>query len=208
MRRIVCAILAIMLCASLAMPAFAAFTPSVSAKTSVEIVPVETAGGKEVNTVITTGNNETVKVEDDCLLLTSVADANKKNSELEKLDKEAHTLLLEVYKDLDSGKMEIPYADFDLKADKMVIRDLFDATFVCAGKAENDHDAMLAEEKASMKVTVDLGVAKKDKVHVFVYTENADGELEWVEIETVNNGDGTVTMTFSALGVVAICVEQ
>lgn len=208
MRKFICAVLAFVLCVSLALPAFAAFTPSVAVKTGVEIVPVKADGGEEVKAVITTGNKETVNVEEDCLLLTSVADANKKNSELEKLDKEAHSLLLEVYKDLESGKMEIPYADFDLKADKMVIRDLLDATFVCAGKAENDHDALLAEDEASMKVTVELGVAKKDKVHVFVYTENADGEMEWVEIETVNNGDGTVTVTFTTLGVVAICIEQ
>lgn len=210
MKKFICMIVAMLICMSLAVPAFAAtgaFTPSVTVKTGAEIVPVK-VDGEKADAAITTADGETVAVVDDCLLLTSVADAKKKNSELEKLDKEAHENLLKVYKDLESGKMEIPYADFKLKADKMAIRDLFDATFICAGQAENDHDAILAEDKASMEVTLDLGVAKKDKVHVFVYTENADGEMEWVEIDVVNNGNGTVTLTFEALGVVAICIEK
>ena len=132
MRRLICLMLSMLLCASLVVSAFAAeamFTPSVPAKDKPNLEEIKDDQGKPAIGK-TSGETDTY-IYEDCLLLTSVAEAKKDGSELENFDEDARDLLLEVYEDLKSGDMQIPYDKFGLDASKMVIRDLFDASWLC-----------------------------------------------------------------------------
>jgi hypothetical protein len=78
----------------------------------------------------------------------------------------------------------------------MVIRDLFDARWTC-----EEHPKMVEPEGITLEITFDLGVVADAEIFVTTYDEETE---EWSGIvETVNNGDGTVTCTFEHLCAVA-----
>lgn len=229
MRRFVCAVLAFMLCASLALPAFAAFTPSVAVKETPVVSEVVDKSGKEVKneeglkavaTIVTEAEGEEEEehhVFEGSLVITSVSDAkagkktDKNDEQLTKHEKEIQQDLKKVHDDLEKGKLEIPYEEVGLKAEKMVVRDLFSISFHPGDKHSKDdvhYEEVLAEEDTHLRMTLDLGVGKNDKVYIMVYAEDATGKKVWQKMEVVNNGDGTVTVEFDTLGVVAVCIEQ
>ena len=234
MRRMICLVLALLLCASLAMPAFAAFTPSVSAKDTPEIPALKDKNGKEVKNdkgekavatfVIPGGKDEDgeeAHVFEGSLLFTSVSDAKNKltKQEEEKLteqEKEIREQLQEIFEQLEDGKMEIPYEEFDLDPKKMVVRDLFDISWHSEnedGLEDQRFEELMDQEECELHMTFDLGVAKNAEVHVFTYKDHTpdDGkdELTWGEIlSTENNGDGTITCVFGHLCPVAVCIEE
>lgn len=220
MKKVISLIMALLLCASLAISAVAAenkFTPSVEGKDHPPIVDVKDEDGKPAVGIVTGDVKDYVGK--DCLLFTSVAEAMKKKDKLETFDKEAHDLLLEVYEQLCSGKMKIPFGNFDLKPENMVIRDLFDVSWLCVEWSDlsdhperKNHEEIVAPEGTVLTLEFDLGVKPQDKVHVFTYKHHdfdEAGERTWEEIvDVVNNGDGTVTCTFEHLCVVAVCIEK
>ena len=107
---------------------------------------------------------------------------------------------MDVYDKLTNGKMTIPYEkhDADLDSSAMVIRDLFDVTFLC-----EDHPEMLAPKGVVFKIIFDLGVAADTDVYVQSYKNG-----EWNPIvDVVNNGDGTLTCTFEDFCPVEFSVE-
>lgn len=229
MRKFICAVLAFVLCVSLALPAFAAFTPSVAVKETPVVSGVVDKSGKEVKneeglkavaTLVTTTEGEKDEehhVFEGSLVITSVSDAkagkqtDKKDEQLTKHEKEIQQDLKKVHDDLQKGKMEIPYTDMGLKAEKMVVRDLFSISFHPGDKHSKDdvhYEEALAEEDTHLLMTLDLGVGKNDKVYIMVYAEDETGKKVWQKMEVVNNGDGTITVEFDVLGVVAVCVEQ
>ena len=219
MRRLICLMLAMLLCASLVVSAFATesvFTPSVPAKDKPTIVEIKDNQG--ANAIGVTSGGVDSFIYEDCLLLTAVSEAKKGGSTLETYDEEAHALLLEVYEALKSGEMQIPYEKFSLDPNNMVIRDLFDASWLCedlqnvsAHPDNKGHEEIVAPEGVVFTFTLDLGVASDEKVHVFTYKNHEfeeNGERSWDEIvDVVNNGDGTVTSTFEHLCVIAVCIE-
>jgi len=120
-----------------------------------------------------------------CVTVLSVAQAKGMNTEEAKK-------LVEVYEALNDGSMTLPYDKVDgVKAEEMVIRELVDISLVC------DHDHKLAV------VILDLGVDADETVVCMSYVNG-----EWIPAEEIiNNGDGTVTITFKQLCPVAIAVE-
>ena len=80
--------------------------------------------------------------------------------------------------------MELPY-DSSVNPDDMVIRDLFDLSFLC-----EEHPEML-ENGNTLKITFDLGVSAGDTVIAMVYVDG-----QWIPVELINNGDGTVTVVY------------
>lgn len=211
MRRIICLALAMLISLSLACPVFAAstFTPSVTYKDTPAIVRIKDNNG---NWALGLTRDATGKVTGyiglDCLLLTSVAEASKDSS---KLDKEAREELLNVYNQLKDGTMKLPYADLGMNENKTVIRDLFDASWLCVNKTDlsdhvdhKNHKEQLDVDGVVMELKLKLGVGKNDKVYVLTYNDG-----KWSQIKNVvNNGDGTVTCTFEHLCPVAICVDK
>lgn len=199
MRKIIGLLAALVVCMNLAAPAFAVengFVPSITYKPNPDIVEVEGEDGEEYIGVIYNASGQSVEyVGHGCLLTTPVADVWNEEIEVSKVIED---LLKSIHEQLSDGSMKIPYEKHEagLDPDNMVIRDLFDARWVC-----EDHRAMVEEEGVAFKLTFDLGVVSDAQIYTMVYDE-ATGEWSPV-VETVNNGDGTVTCTFEKLGVVA-----
>lgn len=196
MKKIVCMLLVLVICLSLAAPAFADdnFVPSITYKPEPEIVPVMDENQEEQLGVIKNADGEVVGyVGTGCLLTTPIAyiwDEEKQ----EKVPNEVKELLQFVYDSLNDGSMEIPYEkhEADLDPANMVIRDLFDARFYC-----EECPKLLEPEGVVLELKFDLGVVPEAQIFVQTYDE---ATKEWNPIvETVNNGDGTVTCTFEHL---------
>ena len=203
MRKIIACIVALMICASMVLPAAAApFTPSVTYKPCPDIVPVEDPEGNPAIGEILSGDG-VVDYVYGCLVVTPVSEAETSTE----IPEESRAILLDVYAKLTSGEMKIPYEKFNagLDSSKMSVRDLFDATFLCGGIPNGvDHPKMLEPEGVTFRITFDLGVAADEKIYTLTYKEG-----EWNPIvSTVNNGDGTVTCVFEKLCPIAFCVGR
>ena len=200
MKKIVSIVVVLMLCMSLAGVVYAAegsFTPSVSYKDGPEVVPVnDPEGGEAIAVVKDKDGNIISYVHADCLKITPVAKAETSTE----IPEDARQLLLSVYAQLLNDTMQLPYEkiDKDLEAQYVVIRDLFDATFVC-----EEHPQMLAEEGVVLEITFNLNLKANVEVYTMTYNEG-----EWNPIvSSVNNGDGTLTCTFEHLCPVSFSVE-
>lgn len=195
MKRALCFLTALLLCVSLAVPAFAAedgFVPSITYKPNPEIIPVIGEDGEEYIGVIRNSEGEIAAyIDHGCLRITPIAHVWDEEVEV---PKDIEELLLFVYEKLNDGSMEIPYEKHaaDLDAANMVIRDLFDVRWAC-----EEHRAMLEENGNVLEIAFDLGVVADAQIFVMTFDEAAE---EWDPImKTVNNGDGTVTCTFEHL---------
>ena len=195
MKKIICLLTVLVLCMSLVVPAMAAeddFVPSITYKPNPEIVPVTDEAGEEYIGVIRDQDGEILDyVGHGCLRITPIAHVWDEEIEVPQVIED---LLLFVYDSLNDGSMVIPSEkhEADLNADNMVIRDLFDARWVC-----EEHRKMIEEEGITFEIKFDLGVVAEAEIFVMTYDEETK---EWSPIvETVNNGDGTVTCTFEHL---------
>ena len=191
MKRILFLIVAMTLCISVFTSAVFAeeFVPSIGDKDHPEIVPV---GGDVIGQIIGADGAVISEVGSDCLVITPVSEANSSTE----IPADAKDTLLDVYEKLSNGSMSLPY-DSSVNPDDMVIRDLFDLSFLCT-----DHPEML-NNGGTLKVTFDLGVSAGDTVVAMVYVGG-----QWVEVELSNNGDGTVTCFFSQICPVVFSVKQ
>ena len=193
MKKFVMLLVAVMLVASMACPAFAAeddFVPSITYKGAPEIVLTVDLDGNPVVGAIVDADGETVGyVDEDCLLITPLSGIDSED----RLPAEAKTLLKDVYQKLLDGTMKLPY-----EGDKdMVIMELVNTFWQC----EECPEAVEAEG-VTFEATFDLGVAADVDVTVMTYKNDA-----WAPVEkVVNNGDGTVTCTFEHLCPVAFSV--
>lgn len=200
MKRMIAILAVLMLCATMVLPVAAAendFTPSVTNKPAPEIVPVMDPEGNPAIGVICNDDGQIVGyVYEDCLIVTSVSEAKTSD----RIPEASKKLLLDVYEKLISGKMTLPYEKHDskLNTSNMVIRDLFDATFVC-----EEHPAMLEPAGVTLRITFNIGVAKGVDVYTMTYKNDAWNPV----VSTVNNGDGTVTCTFEHLCPVEFSVQ-
>ena len=181
MKRMFAIITVALMCVSLMVPAMAAqeFMPSVTNKPAPEVM-VARILDKDGSVIEEVGN--------ECLIITPVSEANT-STEIPAASRE---VLLNVYGKLLDGSMTIPYEKHNdnLDPSKMVIRDLFDATFVCTECPE-----MLEPEGVVLEIVFDLNVAPGVNVYAMTYKND-----QWDPIVScVNNGDGTVTATFEKL---------
>lgn len=202
MKKLISLILALMLCFSVCGVGYAAendFVPSISYKPGPELVTGSDDAGKEIVGVITDADGETIDYvysEEECLIITPIAEAL--GDEQTDIPTEAEELLEYVYEELLADRMELPVED----PDKIAIIQLVDATFLCGGAANyTDHEAMLEADGVCLELTFDLGVGADVPVTVMCYVDG-----QWVEVPTVNNGDGTVTCVFEKLCPVVFAV--
>lgn len=171
MKKMMCVILAVVLCVALAAPAFAAevnFVPSISFKDAPAVVSAM-LNGKDVAS---------------CLVVTSILAAENKSTDI---TQDARDLLLDVYAKLSAGTMTLPVDG------EHVVRDLVDVNFAKTAcvDAGHGHDTELAADGTTITVTFDLGITSADDIVVLQYTDGA-----WTEVESENNGDGTMTCEF------------
>ena len=75
----------------------------------------------------------------------------------------------------------------------LAVRDLFAVSSDCA-----DLLKYLPVEGNKLDLKFDLKLGKEEKIQAVIYVDGA-----WKKLPVVNNGDGTVTVTFEELGVVA-----
>lgn len=199
MKRAIALTLMLMLCVSLAVPAYAAengFVPSITYKGEPDIVPVEPG----IIGIVREDGDIISHIYEDCLLITPVSEAQTSTQ----IPEEAANTLLYVYEALSSGAMELPYDKVPgCDGRSMVILELVDATWLCGGdNSDHDHPTEVAPKGVVFEVTFDLGVAADALVTVMTYKNE-----EWNPIaNVVNNGDGTVTCTFEDLCPVAFSV--
>lgn len=199
MKKLICFITVLLLCVNMAMPAYAAednFVPSITYKPNPEIIPVP---GEDLQEYLGVIRDATGKIlgylEEGYLEITPIAHIW---DEVNKVSEAVRQLLQSVYDGLNDGSIEIPYDkhEADLDPANMVIRDLFDARFT-----DKKYDEMLEPDGVVLELTFDLGVVADAEVYVQTYDEET-GEWEPI-VETVNNGDGTVTCTFEHLCAIA-----
>ncbi len=193
MKKVISLIIALVLCFSMACAVVADdFAPSISYEDFEFVVPSE----QEAVAIIRDANGNVVEfILDDCLIVVTVAQALDKNS---KIPEHMREELLDVYNKLNNGDMKLPYDKLDTKykAKDFEIRELI-AAELC-----DEHTKMLAEDGVTVEITFYLGVQKTDKVYVMTYIEE-----EWDNVvKVVNNGDGTVTVTFEELCPIAFSV--
>lgn len=199
MKRVIVCITVLVMLLSLCVPAMAAdFTPSVGNKPAPDIVP--TPGGDEGKTAIGVLRDENNKIigyiYEDCIVITPVSQVDKSN----KIPQAAKDLLKDIYEKLTNGQMTLPYQDVNpnLNPSNMVIRDLFDASWLCA-----EHPELLDKPGTTLQLTFDLDVAPGVEVVTMTYVNG-----KWVPVvSTVNNGDGTVTCVFEQICPIAFSVR-
>lgn len=197
MKRVFALLVAVLMCAVMVLPASAeVFTPSVTNKPAPTIVPVIDDQGVPHIGVIKDADGKILDyVDADCIVITSIADADTSTE----IPVDAKNTLLWVYQRLVKGEMTMPYHlhNPNYNSDDMVIRDMFDVTFLCG-----DHPEMLEAAGVVLELIFDIGVKPEDDVSVMTYKEAA-----WNDIHAItNNGDGTITATFEHLCPVAFSV--
>ena len=180
MKKVISLIVALLLCVGLACPVFAAAQTFVPSIGYKDGPDIEDAG-----------------VHSPCLIVTTIPQAQDKSTDI---FQEERDTLLDVYEQLSDGTMKIPIPD------NYVIRDLVDVSWkktVCVDP-NHGHKEWLDEVDTQITVTFDMGVPAGVEVLVLTYVDG-----EWIEaVSVVNNGDGTVTVVFEQVGVVAFCVDR
>lgn len=181
MKKLICMLTVVVLCIALACPVLAdEFVPSISEKSAPELL-----SGKVVK------DGQTVaELEEDCLLITPVSKANQSD----KIPDDAKNMLLSVYAGLKDGTHKID----SVSSGDMVVRDLFDVTWLCS-----DHPEIVEPTGVHVELTFKLGVAKGEKIEVMTYKHGKWNAI----VDVVNNGDGTVTCVFEDFCPVAFLVS-
>ena len=201
MRKVISLILAMMLCLSVCGMVSAAendFVPSISYKPGPSLDTGKDDGGRTTIGTIRDGDGNTLGYvyEEDCLVITTIAEAL--DDVQTGIPEDAEALLEQVYQELLNDNMELPYEN----SEDMAIIQLVDATFLCAGATDGiDHEAMIDPEGIYLELTFDLGVGANVDVEVMCYVDG-----QWVKVQTINNGDGTVTCLFEKICPIAFAV--
>lgn len=197
MKKLICLLLVLVLCLSLSVTVLAVaegFVPSIEEKGEPEIVPSE--GG--IAEIINVNDNAiTDLVEEHCLVITPLSKANSSD----KIPPAAREELLEIYEALKKGETKIPYDKVDpsLMPKDWVVRDLFDASFLC-----DDHPELLAKEEEAIRLRFDINIPKNEQVIVMYYKDG-----QWNPARSVvNNGDGTITVVLDDICPIAFCVKD
>lgn len=200
MKKMICLVITLLLCASLVVPAFAAedsFVPSITYKPDPEIVEIQGEDGNGYIGVIRNEDGEIVDyVGEGCLVITPIADVWDEEIEV---PQDTEDLLLLVYDALKKGTMILPYEKHDesMSEDNMVIRDLIHIEWGC-----EEHRKLFEQGGYTLELIFDLGVMEDVQLFVMTYDEETE---DWDPIvDAVNNGDGSVTFTFDRLGVIEL----
>lgn len=197
MKKLLCFSLALLLSVAMVCPAFAAedtFVPSITYKD----YPTVVVGEDDVIGVVKDEEgNEIDKIYGPCLLVTPLARVN----ESELIPEASKQMLLYVYEELESGRMQLPAEKLseDLEPDELIVRELFDATWLC-----EEHPVMVAPKGIVFEITFRVNIEADQELYVMTYKND-----EWNPIvDVVNNGNGTVTCTFEDLCPVAFIVGE
>ena len=199
------AILAAMLtacCLTISVSA-AEFTPSVQGKEAPDVETVQTESGEEAVALIYDESGAEVQgVTDTQLTITPVAQADEAPAEVADALQAAYEqvqaagTLTDLVPEIEAVVNEIE----GLEVENLVVRDLFDVSV-------DEETKALLDSGNSITITFQLGIGADD--HVFCLHNYEGDQWELIDQErTVNNGNGTVTVTFDSLSPVAFVVEN
>ena len=201
MRKVLCLFVALLLCMSMVIPAYASettFVPSISDKDGPDIVIGEDEEGNSfMGTIFDPNGNMTGHVTEGALTITSIA----KVEVSENISEEARQQLLDIYEKLNNGTMVIPFDKVSgtLNPENLVIRDLIDVSWF-----NEEFKNQFTFEGGSIELSFVLGVNGDTNVYAMAYVNG-----EWVPVKKLlNNGDGTVTVTLESLGPVVFAVDK
>ena len=200
MKKILNLILVVVLLFSLAAPVFAnevGFVPSIADKGAPTIVTtIEEGTNEEIIGHVVNGNKEIVSTQyADKWIITPVSEAY----ETKAIPTETANKLIEAYNELSDEKTSltalcpeleeiVASANIEVKADDLVVRDMFDVSLTDS-KIE---ELLNQEENHTITLTFELNVPADE--YLTAITKCGD---EWVPaVAVVNNGDGTVSVTF------------
>ena len=189
-----------------AMAADVSFVPSITNKGAPELAGTTDTNGKKIIGYIRDSEGKVLAtIYEDCLVITSVSDANTST----KIPDDAKKLLLKAYEELtksgtklsevcpELNKIVSEKLGDSMNADNLVIRDFFDITELC-----DDLKNYLPIEGNTLELTFDLSLPSNAVLAAMVYV---DGKWQPVK-NSVNNGDGTVTVSFDKICPVAFLV--
>lgn len=200
MKKIVSAVLALMMVLSLSAMAFAAdtFVPSITYKDAPVVIVAELVEDGKVIETVDLG----------CLLITPVAKAQEET----RLPEEAKKTLLAVYESLNNGSMVIPenmLQKAGMEPKDAVIRELVDISWICE-EVSPTHAEKLAQDNVQLRITFKLpGVNVGDAISVMTYKNNEWAPIAGVQVvegETDAAEDDLVVCTFDHLCPVAFVV--
>lgn len=206
MKRVISVLAILVLCVNLFVPVLAdEFVPSIEEKDKPQIVTIKDGEGKDaIGEILDANGNVIDYLYEDCLVITPLAKA--KTSTL--IPDEAEEILLDAYKDLVDGVVNMPYEKFNenLDPEKMVIRELYDVSWLCGEESgyedHPDHPTLVEPKGVVVRITFDINVGKNVKVYTMSFKHGGWNPI----VSTVNNGDGTVTCTFEDFCPVAFSV--
>ena len=205
MKKLLAVTLAIIMVLSLTISASAVqFVESITNKNAPSLVIIDRTDGKDVVGSITDPDGNKVSTEYlECLIITSITDALAGKDAPEGVNEE----LIKVYNELKDG-VKISEVCPELKdvvkdkwgagkdVDDLVIKDLFDVTDYCEDIPTHLKGGSILD------LTFDLGISSNTFITAMVYV---DGKWQPV-VDTINNGDGTVTVKFDKICPVAFLV--
>lgn len=199
MKKWMTSLLAIVMCIALATPVMAAdFVKSIEYKPAPEIIYDD---DDIIGHIVDEDGTILSDEHKDCIIITPISESDT----LE--DEEARKLLEDTYNEFASGEKKLSDVSGlnelakevlgeGKTGDDFVIRDFFDIMFVCS-----DYEK-LKEHGTTIDLTFNTGIAAGTYITAMVYIDG-----EWVLLKNViNNGDGTVTVTFDDVCPVAFLV--
>lgn len=195
MKKIVSILIALMMFVLMATPAMADdFVKSIGYKDHPELEESTNEDGeKYVGIIRDKDGNILDYVPADCIVITPVSQVESSKE----IPDASRAMLKKVYAALTDGSMKLPYEKYNLDPSKMVIRDLFDVSFLCT-----EHPEMLIPQGVTLELTFKLGVKKNVKVCTMTYKNDQWGAI----VSVKNNGNGTVTCVFEDFCPVAFSV--
>lgn len=203
MKKLISLLVVVVLCLASVCPVMAAeddFVPSITYKGAP--VLVMNADGT-VGIVYQTEDGAKISdIEEECLLITPLSEVHEEH----RIPEDGKDLIHWLYEQLLSGAMKLPVELVPGAAGrKWVIRDLMDVRWLCGTEeSAHDHPEEVEPEGVVFDVTFDLGITPGVEVLVMTYKND-----QWNPVEkAVNNGDGTVTVTFEHLCPVAFAVPE
>ena len=187
MKKFIAFLVSVMMVTALAVPVFAegAYMESITAKPAPEVV----GDGGVIGDVIDNGNDVGDITEGE-IIITPL-------SEKDGLEDKARTNLEEAFGRIRSGGGNYPKEMEEILGENPVAKDLFDVEVVGESLLED-----LANGK-EIRFTLNVGIGAGEPVVVVTYVDD-----EWImATETINNGDGTITVTLSKLGAIGVFVK-
>ena len=208
MKKLLASVMAIVMALTITISATAAsFVPSIENKGAPDLIVLdEDDQGFIVGDITDKDGNKVSTEYSECFIITPIADALDPNKnvpdsirvplvEQYEIVCDESTKLSELCPDLNDIVKE--KWDKDKNADDLIIKDFFDISGNCTNIEEH-----LSEDGNTLELTFKVGVSADTFITAMIYV---DGKWQPV-VDTINNGDGTVTIKFQDICPVAFLV--